>query len=334
MAKETNIEWCDSTHNLQMGCDGCELWNPKIGVKKCYAGVLTERYAPNAKGRGWPESFDKPKVFLERLKPMLDWTDLTGTERPNKPWLNGYPRTIFLDDMGDTFTESLPLDWLAPAIPEMEKSPHVHIMLTKRVKRMKAFFELIGYVPQNFWLMTTVTSASTLGRVADLLSIEGATVYGASCEPLWGEIDLRPYLAWYEVVRKHGSTGEITGRRRHGLNWIIGGFESGSNAQPGHPNWATSLRDDCVLASVPFFWKQWGEYRPYEAMDHIFCKSAAQYFVSPDGKTATHREGVKWPDRYGEDAGWSLMTKCGKKKAGRLLDGREWNQMPKVAEAA
>lgn len=45
MGRETKIEWCDSTLNLQMGCDGCELWNPAAGVKHCYAGTLTNIYA-------------------------------------------------------------------------------------------------------------------------------------------------------------------------------------------------------------------------------------------------------------------------------------------------
>src|SRR5262245_59453657 len=105
MAKAAAIEWCDSSVNLEMGCDGCELWNPK--ERACYAGHLTEKWAGKP---GFPEAFDKPRLFPERLAPALRWRDLTGTNRPDKPWLDNLPRIIFLDDMGDTFTESLPLD--------------------------------------------------------------------------------------------------------------------------------------------------------------------------------------------------------------------------------
>src|SRR5262249_10079569 len=95
-----------------MGCDGCELWNEIL--HSCYAGRLTERFAGQP---GWSDRFDKPKVFLERIDRAIRWPDLTGTtweahkKIPAKPWLDGYPRTICFNDMGDTFTESLPVDW-------------------------------------------------------------------------------------------------------------------------------------------------------------------------------------------------------------------------------
>jgi len=77
-----------------MGCDGCELWNEATNVKRCYAGLLTERYGGHSKG--YPAKFTEPQLFPERIAKMLCWSDLTGTERKDKPWLNGYPRTIFL----------------------------------------------------------------------------------------------------------------------------------------------------------------------------------------------------------------------------------------------
>src|SRR4051794_31894480 len=48
MSVATKIQWCDSTCNPTMGCDGCELWNPK--VKKCYAGNLHVRFGGSTKG--------------------------------------------------------------------------------------------------------------------------------------------------------------------------------------------------------------------------------------------------------------------------------------------
>jgi hypothetical protein len=59
MGVNTEIGFCDSTTNLQMGCDGCELWNGR-DRRECYAGNLTTRYA----GRpGWPIAFDQPRRF-------------------------------------------------------------------------------------------------------------------------------------------------------------------------------------------------------------------------------------------------------------------------------
>jgi hypothetical protein len=80
--KKTDIEWCDSTLNLEMGCDGCELWNRKNGIKHCYAGLVTDI----RKGRdGWPEAFELPKIFPNRLPTALGWPDLTRQSRPEFP---------------------------------------------------------------------------------------------------------------------------------------------------------------------------------------------------------------------------------------------------------
>jgi hypothetical protein len=62
--QQTKIEWCDSTLNLQMGCDGCELWNPGAGVRRCYAGLMTEHRAGPPR---FPEAFDKPALFPHHL---------------------------------------------------------------------------------------------------------------------------------------------------------------------------------------------------------------------------------------------------------------------------
>src|SRR5215467_10210005 len=99
MAKGTKIEWADDTVNAEMGCDGCELWDPKNKVRICYAGLQTERMLSKGPLKGWPPTFDQPKIFPGRIATAARWKDLTGTVRENKPWLNGLPRTIFVNDM-------------------------------------------------------------------------------------------------------------------------------------------------------------------------------------------------------------------------------------------
>ena len=84
-----------------------------------------------------------------------------------------------------------------------------------------------------------------------------------------------------------------------GINWVIVGGESGANARPMHPDWARSIRDQCQDAGVPFFFKQWGEWA--------------------DGTEMWHNEDLQWR---------GCMVRLGKSKAGRLLDGREWNEIP------
>jgi protein gp37 len=186
MGVKTPIQWCDSTLNIQMGCDGCELWNPRAGVRKCYAGVMTERWAGT---KGWPEAFDRPKLFPERLPVVTGWRDLAGKARPDKPWIRpDLPRVVFLDDVGDTFTESLPEDWLAPFLGPLAASRHVYVLLTKRPQKMAGFFGRHGPVPHNFWLCTSVTNRASLPRVGHLAAID-SPVLGLSVEPLWEGID-------------------------------------------------------------------------------------------------------------------------------------------------
>lgn len=230
MGETTLISWCDSTLNLEMGCDGCELWN---GARRsCYAGVLTEKYAGQ---KGWPAAFSAPSVFPHRIDEALRWTDLTGFARPGKPWLDGMPRLVFLDDMGDTFTESLDLFWLRPFLERMERSPHAWLVLTKRPARAQRFFHECG-VPRNFWVGTSVTNQATAeARIAPLARIAARTAF-LSCEPMLGPIDLR------------GMLGSI--------DWVIAGGESGEGFRDMPPEWPLAVMRECARAGVPFFFKQ------------------------------------------------------------------------------
>ncbi len=314
MSENTPIEWTDSTLNLMMGCDGCELWvesdDPARRVNKCYAGQQTARYAGR---KGYPAKFSEPAVFAGRLAKACTWKDLTGTKRPGKPWLDGLSRLIFLDDMGDTFTESLPLDWLLPHVPAMEASPHVWQFLTKRPRRMRRFFEMLGHVPKNFWLGTSVTSAANVGRVAELVKIEGAGVLFISAEPLLGPVSLTGYC------REEGGGTYSTWLDR--LDWVIVGGESGPKARPMHPDWAAKIRDDCARAGAAFFYKQTGEWASYTHgqlhADEILKRPHVTLDI--DGKLLNDVD---------DDRRAALMVRVGKKAAGRLLDGREWSQMP------
>jgi protein gp37 len=76
------------------------------------------------------------------------------------------------------------------------------------------------------------------------------------------------------------------------VDWVIVGGESGKGARPMDPQWARGLRDECTAYEIPFHFKQWGEYLPV------------------DGPAV---DNYKW---------------VGKKAAGRVLDGRTWDEFP------
>jgi len=84
---------------------------------------------------------------------------------------------------------------------------------------------------------------------------------------------------------------------------------SGPKARPMHPDWARSIRDQCIKAGVPFIFKQWGEWAPW----------AGHPLEHPEFSGSLHS--ALFSDKQ-------QMVKIGKKYAGRLLDSVEWNQFP------
>lgn len=107
------------------------------------------------------------------------------------------------------------------------------------------------------------------------------------------------------------------------ISLIICGGETGPGARPMHPDWARSLRDQCRDAGVAFFFKQWGEWSPDPELDRHGIDNC---FVCVDGSHLRPNV-VKW----GGDPSSTRMFRVGKKAAGRLLDGREWSEMPEVS---
>lgn len=116
MAIKTGVPFADSSCNPIMGCTGCELY-----PDHCYAAKLCTRYAGQ---KGWPKSFNEPEHFPGRIEKALKWSDLTGKPRADKPWLNNYPRIIFVNDMSDGFCPDVnPNEWLLPHLPAIAESP-------------------------------------------------------------------------------------------------------------------------------------------------------------------------------------------------------------------
>jgi len=284
-----------------MGCDGCELWNRKAGIKICYAGNLTDRYG--GENKGFPLKFELPQLFLDRLDDALRWGDLTGKDRKKKPWLNGLPRVVFLDDMGDTFTESLPIDWLAPLLPKLAESPHQWLLLTKRSFRMRQFSERHPF-PKNVWPGVSVTSETTAGRINDLVAVRGGGPKWVSAEPLWGQLDLTHWLQ----LKNHGTYYAFC---QHAIDppmiqWVVPGGESGTDRETN----LIHLRDllaQCAAAKIACFIKQVGSNPIIEesGLDALVSKVFPQGV--PKGMEIEgeyhHREVLELADAKGGD--WS-----------------------------
>lgn len=243
MSASTKIQWCDSTCNPTMGCDGCELWTNT--VKKCYAGTLHVRFGGSSVG--YAPTFEEVSLFPGRMKEATRWSDLTGTKRKDKPWLDGYPRLIFVSDMSDSLSASVEFEYLESEIIENVVSErgqvHQWLWLTKRPERMAKFSEwLLKHNfdwPPNLWVGTSVTSQKTTSRIRHLLKVGNSqTIRFLSVEPQHEVIDLSTWLAQ--------------------LDWVIQGGESGHGACPFQLEWAVSLNEACRSFGVAYFLKQLG----------------------------------------------------------------------------
>ena len=252
MGRTTDIEYADSTCNPMMGCDGCELW-PRRGAlrhRTCYAGRIIDG-ATRSRGMagqpGWPKSFTQPALIHaeRRIAEALSYQDLNGKSRREKPWLDGAPRIVFLCDMGDAFTESLPVDWLAPDLPRLAASPHVWLLLTKRPRRMVTFSREVGGLPVNVWPGVSVTDEPSTSRVPTLLEVEGGGPKWVSYEPALGWVELAPFLD-----------------PKLGVEWVVFGGESGPMARHVAETklwkWARATRNAARRRGVQFFMKQLG----------------------------------------------------------------------------
>jgi protein gp37 len=222
-------------------------WNPLTGCNKispgckhCYA----ERMAKRLHAMGQPNYVNNFKLTMhpQALEKPLEWKT---------------PQVIFVNSMSDLFHKDVPLEFVQQVFDVMKRAHwHQFQVLTKRSERLLELSPKLEWT-DNIWMGVSVENADYTFRI-DHLRKTGAKTKFLSVEPLLGPI-LKMNLK--------------------GINWVIVGGESGPGARPLEREWVVGIKDQCLKAKVPFFFKQWG--------------------------------GVQ------------------KKKAGRLLDGRTWDEMPK-----
>jgi len=392
MSDQSSIEWTDATWNpvsgctrVSAGCDHCYAVaqshmrgaNPMPAMQRKYAGLTVLNRSGDRHFNGTVR------------------TDDASLKAPFK-WAKG--RRVFVNSMSDLFHRDVPFEFIDKVFAVMALCPqHTFQILTKRPERMAEYLNSksrdLGQGPHldtgfaidaamhkmadgpysfdecdpkywplpNVWLGTSVENqAAADERIVHLLKSPAAVRF-LSGEPLLGAVDLDVYL--------FGESGPGSPRDGHSISWVIVGGESGPGARPMHPDWARFIRDQCVAAGVPFFFKQWGEWRPESSAG--WWKSSTEK-IYPQRGIAMLRDGriaieelpareqiqrrkvagqpmpssfVRDPDalrefdRYCEskgarpNPGYQWLFKSGKHLAGRLLDGRTWDQFPASIQA-
>ena len=200
-------------------------WNPVTGCTQispgcahCYAKTFAERFR-GVPGHPYEPGFDLT-LRPERLEQPLRWQK---------------PRMIFVNSMSDLFHDGVSDDYIASVFRAMEKaSHHIFQVLTKRSERVARLAPALPW-PGNVWMGVSVENQRWTSRINDVRKVP-AVVRFLSCEPLLGPLDLNLDT----------------------IDWVIVGGESGPRARPMQLDWARSVRDQCLDADVPFFFKQWG----------------------------------------------------------------------------
>jgi protein gp37 len=205
-------------------------WNPVTGCTKvspgcdhCYA----ERLAIRLQAMGNPRYRNAFELTLheDQLTLPLRWRQ---------------PKIVFVNSMSDLFHPKVPTDFIRRVFDVMaEAERHTFQVLTKRPKRVAALAEALPW-PPNVWIGTSIESQRYVSRADDLRSATRAAVRFLSLEPLLGLLKL-----------------DLTE-----VGWVIAGGESGPAARQPQGDWVRSIRDQCVAAGVPFFFKQWGGRTP------------------------------------------------------------------------
>lgn len=222
MATTTQIEWTNATWNPVTGCTKISA-----GCDNCYAERFSERFR-GVKDHPFEHGFDlmlRPK----RVEQPLSWKK---------------PRMIFVNSMSDLFHKKVPEYFISQVFDTMEKANwHIFQVLTKRSSLMKKFVNKRykdKLVPEHIWLGVSVEDQSKRSRIRHLQDTNSSIRF-LSIEPLIGPPGVMDLA---------------------NIQWVIVGGESGAHARPMQLAWARSVRDQCVEQNVPFFFKQWGGFRP------------------------------------------------------------------------
>lgn len=309
MGQVTGIEWTNHTLNFWWGC-----FKVSDGCKNCYAETFSKRVGRNIWG---------PPQVTGRWHTKGPWTECLKWDKQAKA--EGVRRNVFCQSMSDFFEDHPQVEpWRQEAIKILEGFEWLNVqLLTKRIEnvlRMVPIHWLKSW-PEHIWIGTSVEDQVQADqRIPELCEIP-AKVRFLSCEPLLGPIDLSGRTVqgvWIdpEYARLDYGLGEIVENEGWSIHWVIVGGESGPQARPMHPDWARQIREQCQAAGVPFFFKQWGEFVPAEQFEGI-PGNGEWGTIGLSGNymqfTANHDQ---------------LIYRMGKHAAGRLLDGREWNEIP------
>lgn len=238
MAEHSSIEWTADSD----GRPGA-TFNPWLGCAKlspacanCYAETWAKRTGHAALWDG-----ERRRTSEAYWRQPLKWNHKAAAE--------GRRIKVFCASLADVFDNQVPGAWRCDLWDLIYYTPHLDwLLLTKRPQNIAKMLPLKAHGAladwgdgwPNVWLGTTGEDRDRYRQRWPHLADIPARVRFLSYEPALG------------------SMGDLHLRCAGSPDWVIVGGESGPNARPMHPQWARDVRDQCVAAGVPYFFKQWG----------------------------------------------------------------------------
>jgi protein gp37 len=323
---KTTIEWTATQHPDGTWTPGY-TFNPwwgcievSPGCTNCYARTLSKRWGHNIWG---PAKTTQRRLMSEDYwRQPLKWD--AAAEKA------GTRARVFCASMADVFEDHPSVTSSRIRLWDLiRETPMLDwLLLTKRPENILHMIPdwWRAHPQHNIWFGTSVENQEYADkRIPELLKVPAAVRF-LSCEPLLGPVDLDLFNSMIVDERDPAFGGPGYGRPDHKrpnkIAWVIAGGESGPQARPAHPDWFRSLRDQCQAAGIAFHFKQWGEWMPSGGRDD-----------APNRWVSHGSPGAPVKVDYLDTRSPAHVIRVGKKAAGRLLDGREWNQFPEVQHA-
>jgi len=315
----TGIEYGDASWNITSGCS-----HISAGCDNCWANKMSKRLRGRA---GYPkEKPFTPTFHADRLEEPYGWRKKRNC--------------VLVSFMGDLFHDGIKTECIYDVLEVIAGSPdHTFMILTKRPKRwhdvmnyageyvagntnFNMTMEVMDHLP-NLWLGVSLEDNSQMHRLDELMKIPAAGRF-ISAEPLIGALDLDYKLmaprnkcisCGWEKPRGYKWFSDPycpeckRTMDRYGISLVLVGGESGGgkHVRPMHPNWVRDIQDSCMRQSTNFYFKQWGDWAPWNPK-----YSEIEYSIG-DGR--------------GSFVG---MQRIGKKRAGHLWNGQEFRTMPPI----
>lgn len=294
----SKIEWTELVWNPVTGCTPISE-----GCQNCYAQRMHKRLQA-----------------MGQAKYKFDFNNVKRVPYELNKDFGKKPKLIFVNSMSDLFHKDIPDEFINDVISTCYcHTKHTFQILTKRSERLKDFsYTNLSFLRSNVWLGVSVELAKYKNRIDDLRKTN-AKVKFISFEPLLGDV------------------GELD---LTGIDWVIVGGESGPGARPMHPDWVRNIRDQAIAQGCKFMFKQWGEhftnyqnmcsgvpmFKMFKDKQHWINKAASGDTPQIGFNGKIMKCGLDFEDPAVYPV--CVMHKVGKKKAGRELDGRIWDEFP------